>query len=234
MATELKTIPRSPLLVATAAAHHNLTSGALFLLDLAKGEDGLEPVIRLTPEVPFPEGEGWKLGGTYCSPMPVNDTLFFCAYSDEPLSFPLGHPRWPHKGCGATWPTQAAYGIWLIDTLGGRELIYKDPEISTFNPIPVVKRKRPPVLASVLPPAENAPTSGVCYVENIYETRTDLPKGSVKALRINKIINLPVCRRRTLNASADLDLYKESLGTVPVEDDGSAAFRIPSGEPIQL
>ena len=234
VATELKTIPRSSLLVATAAAHHNITSGALFLLDLSKGEDGLAPVIRLTPEVPFPEGEGWKLGGTYCSPMPVNDTLFFCAYSEEPLSFPLGHPRWPHKGSGATWPTQAAYGIWLVDTLGGRELIYKDPEISTFNPIPVVRRKRPPVLASVLPPAESAPTSGVCYVENVYETRTDLPKGSVKALRVNKIINLPVCMRRTLNASADLDLYKESLGTVPVEDDGSAAFRIPSGEPIQL
>ena len=234
VATELKTIPHSPLFVATAAAHHNLTSGSLFILDLAKGEDGLAPVTRLTPEVPFPEGEGWKLGGTYCSPMPVNDTLFFCAYSDEPLSFPYGHPRCPRKGCGAAWPTQAAYGIWLIDTLGGRELIYKDPEISTFNPIPVAKRKRPPVLASVLPPAETAPTSGVCYVENVYDTRTDLPKGSVKAVRINRLINLPICRRRTLNAGADLDLYKESLGLVPVEDDGSAAFRIPSGEPIQL
>ena len=232
--TELKTIPGSPLLVATAAAHHNITSGSLFLLDLAKGEDGLEPVIRLTPEVPFPESEGWKLGGTYCSPMPVNDTLFFCAYSAEPLSFPSGHPRHHANSCGACWPTQAAYGIWLVDTLGGRELIYKDPAISTFNPIPLVKRKRPPVLASVLPPAETAPTSGVCYVENVYDTRTDLPRGSVKALRINKLINLPICRRRTTNAGRDLDLYKESLGTVPVEDDGSAAFRIPFGEPIQL
>ena len=121
-----------------------------------------------------------------------------------------------------------------MDTLGGRELIYKDPAISTFNPIPVVKRKRPPVLASVLPPAATAPTSGVCYAENVYDTRTDLPRGSVKALRINKIINLPICRRRTTNAGRDLDLYKEALGTVPVEDDGSAAFRIPFGEPIQL
>ncbi len=234
VATELKTVPGSSLLAATAAAHHNITAGSLFLLDLAKGEDGLAPVIRITPEVPFPEGENWQLGGTYCSPMPVNDTLFFCAYSDEPSSFPPGHPRRHAKCCGATWPTQAAYGIWLVDTLGGRELIYKDPTISTFNPIPLIKRKRPPVLASVLPPQDSAPTSGVCYVENVYDTRTDLPRGSVKALRINRLINLPICRRRTLNAGSDLDLYKESLGTVPVEDDGSAAFRIPSGVAIQL
>ena len=234
VATELKTIPGSPLLVATAAAHHSLTAGSLFLLDLAKGEDGLAPVIRLTPDAPFPEGEGWKLGGTYCSPMPVNDTLFFCAYSEEPLAFPFGHPRRHSAFNGSHWPTQAAYGIWLVDSLGGRELIYKDPEISTFNPIPVVKRRRPPVIASVLPPQDTAPTSGVCYVENVYDTRTDLPKGSVKALRVNRIINQPICRRRTLSAPYDMEIYKEALGTVPVESDGSAAFRIPAGVPIQL
>ena len=232
--TELKTIPGSSLLVATASAHHNLTSGSLFLLDPMKGEDGLDPIIRLTPEAPFPESEDWKLGGTFCSPMAVNDTLFFCAYSDEPLSFPPGHPRHQPKSCGATWPTQGAYGIYLVDRLGGRELIFKDPAISTFNPIPLVKRHRPPALASVLPTAETAPTSGVCYVENVYDTRTDLPKGSVKALRINRLINLPICRRRTLNAGRDLDLYKESLGTVPVNPDGSVAFRMPAEEPIQL
>ena len=233
--TELKTIPGSKLLVGTAAAHHNLTSGSLFLLDVAKGDDGLAPITRLTPECPFPESEGWKLGGTFSGPMPVNDTLFFCAYSDDPLSFPRAHPRATTTGgCGAAWPRQAAYGIYLVDTLGGRELIFQDGESSTFNPIPVVRRKMPPRLASVLPPRDLAPTSGVCYVENVYETRTDLPKGSVKALRVNKILNLPICRRRTSNPGRDLDLYKETLGTVPVSAAGAAAFRIPAGEPIQL
>ena len=232
--TEVKSIPGSPLLVATASAHHNFTSGSLFLLDVRKGEDGLDPITRLTPECPFPEGEGWRLGGTFCSPMPVNDTLFFCSYSDEPLSFPKGHPRKHLGSCGASWPTQAAYGIWLVDTLGGRELIYKDPEISTFNPIPLIKRTKPPVLASVLPPAATAPTIGVCYVETVYDSRVKLPPGSVKALRLNRLVNLPICRRRTPKPGPDLDLYKESLGTVPVEADGSCAFRIPSGVPIQL
>lgn len=232
--TEIKAIPGTPVCVATASAHHNITGGSLFLLDVRKGEDGLEPVTRLTPECPFPEGEGWQLGGMFNGPMPVNDTLFFCAYSDEPLSFPKGHPRKHPGSCGASWPTQAAFGIYLVDTLGGRELIYKDPEISTFNPIPMVKRPKPPVLASVLPPAETAPASGLCYVENVYDTRVALPTNSVKSLRINRIINLPICRRKTTKPGPDLDLYKESLGTVPVETDGSCAFRIPSGVPIQL
>ena len=232
--TEIKPLVGTPVCVATASAHHSLTQGSLFLLDARKGEDGDAPVTRITPECPFPESEGWNLPVTYCNPQPVNDTLFFCARSDEPMSFPKGHPRRHGGSCGASWPKPAAFGIWLVDTLGGRELIYKDPEISTFNPIPLVKRRKPPVLASVLPPADKAPASGVCYVENVYESRRDLPKGSVSALRVNRLINLPICCRRTTKLGPDLDLYKESLGTVPVEADGSAAFRIPSGVPIQL
>ena len=232
--TEIKPLPGSPICVATAAAHHALTSGSLFLLDPRKGEDGDAPVTRLTPEAPFPESEGWQLPMTYCNPHPVNDTLFFCARSDEPMAVPKGHPRRHRGSCGASWPTPAAYGIWLVDTLGGRELIYKDPAISTFNPIPVVTRPKPPVLASQLPPEKSAPPYGYCYVQNVYESRRDLPKGSVKALRVNRLINMPACRRETFHQGRDLELYKEYLGEVPVAEDGSAAFRIPAGEPIQL
>ena len=234
VATEAQAIPNSHLIVATAAAHHGITAGSLFILDPLKGEDGLEPLKRLTPECPFPEGEGWNLPGSFSSPYPVNDTLFFCSYSDELYSIPRGHPRRSRASCGTIWPTQAAYGLWLVDSLGGRELIYKDPSVSSFNPIPVVKRPKKPALASILPPQDTAPSNGVCYVENVYDSRVEIPAGSIKALRINRLIGLDICRRRTTALGPDLDLYKESLGTVPVEKDGSCAFRIPSGVPIQL
>ncbi|MDO5319481.1 MAG: hypothetical protein Q4G65_12705 [bacterium] len=232
--TEAKAIPGTSRIVATATAHHSITQGSLFLLDVSKGEDGDAPITRLTPESPFPESESWDLGTTFCSPMPVNDTLFFCARSMEPMSFPKGHMRRHTGSCGASWPSHAAFGIWLVDTLGGRELIYKDAECSTFNPIPMVKRTKPPVLASILPPAETAPTTGVCYVENVYESRLDIPKGSITALRVNKLHNMPACRRETMHQGRDLELYKESLGIVPVDEKGACAFRIPVGEPIQL
>ena len=155
--TEIKPIAGTPVCVATASAHHSFTQGSLFLLDPRLGEDGDAPIRRITPECPFPESEGWNLPMTYCNPQPVNDTLFFCARSDEPMSFPKGHPRRHGGSCGASWPTPAAFGIWLVDTMGGRELIYKDPEISTFNPIPLVKRQKPPALASQLPPRHAPP-----------------------------------------------------------------------------
>ena len=232
--TETKAIPGSRLLLCTASAHHNITSGSLFLLDPSVGEDGLKPVTRVTPEVPFPESEGWNTPGAYCSPFPVNDTLFLCSYSDETLGYPDYHPRHRREEYMAAWPSPAAFGIWLVDTLGGRELIYQDPEISTFNPIPLVKRPMPPALVSTLPPPDKAPDTGLCYVENVYDCRSELPKDSIKCLRINKLDVMGACRRETLNQHDDLDLHKELLGTVPVAADGSAQFRIPAGVPIQL
>jgi len=232
--TEVKPVPGTSLLVGTAGAHHMVTGGSLFLFDARKGEDGEDPLVRLTPEIPFPESDGWKLPGFYAAPMPVNDTLFFASYVDDPMWYPEGHPSHV-RSYMASWQTNpAGSGIWLVDTLGGRELIYQDPAWGTYNPIPLVKRVKPPVLTSTLPPAETAPATGLCYVENCYDSRQTLPKGSIAALRISRFHNLPCCRRDTLNQSLDLELHKESLGTVPVDAAGAAAFRIPSGVPIQL
>jgi len=228
--TEAKPIPGSTLLVATAGAHHMITGGSLLLFDSRGGEDGQQPITRLTPEIPFPETEGWKFPGFYAAPMPVNDTLFFASYTEEPGWYPNGHPQLTNV---PVWPKRGSTSIWLIDKLGGRELIYRDPVHSTFNPIPVVKRKRPPVLTTA--PADSGEgNTGVCYVENCYDSRVNLPKGSIVALRINRFHNLPCCRRDTPNQGLDLSLHKETLGTVPVNSDGSCAFRIPAGMPIQL
>ena len=239
--TEAAAIPGSQLILATASAHHNYTCGSLVLIDPRVGEDGQEPVTRITPEIPFPEsckdkrsGRGaWDVPGVFANPTPVNDTLFFASYSDEPLDFPKNHPR-ARPNYGGAWPSQAAYGVWLVDRLGGRELIYKEDEWSTFNPIPLAKRPRPPVLRSVLPPQDSAPTTGVCYVENVYDSRAGIPRGTVKSLRLNRLIDFYACRRPTFVQNLDLALYKECLGEVPVDENGSAMFNIPAGVPIQL
>ena len=46
------------------------------------------------------------------------------------------------------WPDPRSFGVWLVDTLGGRELIYQDTGWSTFSPIPLVKRSRTPANAT--------------------------------------------------------------------------------------
>ena len=230
--TEAQPIPGSHVVAATAGAHHYFTAGSLLLIDTRKGEDGAAPLTRLTPEVPWPESEGWKLPGCYAAPLPVNDTLFFASFSGESLDKPKSeNTSWNAYGA---WPSNKAFGIWLVDTLGGRELIYQDPEIGTFTPIPVRQRPRPPVIPSVLPPADRAPDTGVCYVENVYDCREPLPKGAVKYLRVNELFNQPAAKKDTRSAGPDLEIYKRPLGVVPVAEDGSAAFRIPACKPIQL
>jgi hypothetical protein len=74
----------------------------------------------------------------------------------------------------------------------------------------------------------------VCYVENVYDCREPLEKGSIKYLRVNELINQPAAKKPNRNAGRDVDVYKRPLGVVPVAADGSAAFRIPAGRPIQL
>ena len=237
--TEPKAIPGSSKIVATASAHHMFNAGSLVIIDTSKGEDGEAPLTRLTPDTDFPEacnGNGpdkFKVTGLYKDAMPVNDTIFFASYSPDTLWFPDGHPRRHSHSWTGAWPHPRSFGIWIVDTLGGRELIYQDWEWGTFNPIPLVKRPKPPALASVLP-STNAPATGLCYVENVYDSRVEIPKGCVKAIRINRIYNQGAAKHYSWNQGGDLELYKEALGTVPVAPDGSASFRIPAEVPVQL
>ena len=39
------------------------------------------------------------------------------------------------------------YGLYLVDVFGNKELIYRDPAISCFMPMPLRARPTPPVLA---------------------------------------------------------------------------------------
>ena len=222
---EVQPIPGSHVVVATATAHHYFTAGSLITIDTRKGDDGPEPVKRVTPEIPWPESEGWDLPGCYAGPYPINETMFLASFSAETLS---GGAEY------GAWPSRKAFGIWLVDSLGGRELIYQDPEHNTFTPIPIKKRAKPPVIPSVLPPEEKAPDYGICYVDNVYESHVPLEKGCIKEIRINRLFNQPTAKKSNRHAALDLEIYKRPLGTVPVEEDGSASFKIPSGVPIQL
>ncbi|MBM4080548.1 MAG: hypothetical protein FJ278_12675, partial [Planctomycetes bacterium] len=68
---EARSIPDSHKLIFTASAHHAITGGSLCLLDTRRGFDGLEPLTRLTPEVCFPESEGWP-SSFYAHPYPLS------------------------------------------------------------------------------------------------------------------------------------------------------------------
>ena len=222
---EPRIIPGSHKIMTTAVAHHAYTAGSIIVVDPHRGEDGQTPITRLTPEVAFPETEEWPVGA-YANPYPLSEALVLVAYTPDKLTKEEGKPP------GEPKPVQraGAYGIYLVDALGGRELIYRDPNMSCFAPIPIAPRSTPPVLPSSVE-SKRAETTGTFYVENVYRSTESIPRGSIKSLRLVQLfgqtIETPPNRGKVM-----FDMPKRILGTVPVGDDGSVAFHAPAGKPL--
>ena len=220
LTSEAKAIPGSHKIVCTAAGHHAYTAGSIIVVDPLKGDDGADPITRVTPEIRFPETEGWPKNGSFATPYPLSEDLFLAAFSPNPLK---------HQG---HLPQHTGYAIYLVDTFGGRELIHRDPDQSCFAPIPVVPRPKPPVLPSSVA-SKRSQKTGTFYVQNVYESTQPIPRGSIKRLRINEIIGQPTVSVPSRSAAHN-EIVKRIVGTVPVNPDGSAAFRAPAGAPLQL
>jgi hypothetical protein len=213
-------IPGSHKIVATTAGHHTIHAGSLILIDRQVAEDGLDAITRLTPEATFPESEIHS-PVSFGSPYPLSEDLFLAAYSPD-----------PYPGSMAQVPQHNAYGIYLIDTLGGRELIYRDPEISCFAPIPVRPRPRPPAPSSPVARKETE-TKGVFFLQDVCRSTQDIPRGTIRRLRVNELIPQPT-QRVPYSSAVRFEVLKRVLGTVPVDETGSVAFEAPAGVPLQF
>ncbi len=222
---EAKPIPGSQRLIFTASGHHSQTMGSLVLLDPAAGPEGNGPMTRITPEVPFPEIEGWPLT-YYVNPWPLSERHHLVAWGIEgaQIQGPGGWDRWH-----AVQRPPNGMALYLYDAeTRSRELIWCDPEIACGDPIPVRTRPRPPIIASTLP--DESPKEGRFLLADVTRGLTRAQAGEVKSLRI---VAVPAKTHPTMNfpslgITAD-DPGKCVLGTVPVETDGSAYFRAPSG-----
>ena len=238
---EAQPVPGSRLVMATAAAHHAMTAGAIVLVDPAKGSDGPAPLTRLTPQTPFPESEfpvlhRWHFpaadakpantpenlrwpGHCYRSPWPLSEKYFIAAYSFDPL---VGEPA-----CNA--PNM--FGLYLVDCFGNKELLHRDPAISSLWPVPLRSRPSPPVLPTLC--EESGKPEGTFVLQDVYASSPAVPRGSVKRLRITQV--LPKTTQGRDNPPVGMaggSPGKQVLGTVPVEADGSAHFTAPAGIPL--
>jgi len=220
---EARAIPNSPKLIFTASAHHSITGGSLVLLDRARGLEDLEPLVRLTPEVPFPETEAWA-GTYYANPWPLSEDHYLVAWSDRRLP--------PHCRVDDTNQNPLnATGLYLYDAFGNLNLVYRDPAISSSCPIPVRPRLKPPVLPDGV--AWDGPQEGCFMIQDVYQGLPGIPRGSVKRVRVTAVPPKvqPHMNNPNLGVSAE-DPGKFMVGTAPIEEDGSAYFRVPSGIPV--
>ena len=218
---QARPIPGSHQLIFTATAHHSITGGSLALLDRTRGTEFEQPLTRLTPEVCFPETEGWPKS-YYVDPWPLSDQYFLTAWSDRPLP--------PHTLMKAEDPRNPpnATGIYLYDAFGNLTLLHRDPAISSVWPVPVAARPVPRRIPDAVDWTGNQ--AGAFLVQDVYEGLDGVPRGTIHRLRIVGVPPKvqPQMNTPSLGVSAE-DPGKFVLGTVPVQADGSALFRVPSG-----
>lgn len=239
MELDSRAVPGSHKFIATAAPHHGQAYGSLVLIDpQVPDDDAMGPVKRLTPDVGFPETQkGQEAFGTA---WPLNEDYFLCAYDPETA---MGQGR-----------TRGNYGIYLVDAFGNKELLYRDPRISSQSPIPVRPVARPRTETELIQrgPETNPtlrpsllgrvdPAEGTVAVLNVYDSLKPWPEGTkITHLRVLQVLPMTVpsgapphnTGLRAASASDSVVPVRYVLGTAPVESDGSAHFIVPANKEI--
>jgi hypothetical protein len=178
------------------------------------------PLVESWRQEIAPEEEKRWPGHCYKSPWPLSEKFFIVSYSFDQL---VGEP-------GPNIPNM--FGLYFADAFGNKELVYRDPAISSLWARPLARRAMPPELATARGNLGEA--NGTFFLRNVTESWPSLPGNMpITHLRI-----IQVLLKTTPNAdsprvgAAFAAPGKQVLGTVPVEADGSALFEVPARTPV--
>ncbi len=206
-------IPGTSKVVCVEAHHHNDGSGNILIVDLKYGRDnkaGHEVLVRGSGDCPYP------LGGP--STQPRAGKYFLVSYD-------------PSGAGPSDRRTAREVGIYLADVYGGLELVHRDKSMSAMFPMLLRPRRKPAAIPEVSPKAGQ--TGGVFVMENVDRGLPESMHGKARYLRI---VEAHERRIRTIpcNLWSGIGGFetKTVLGTVPIEADGSASFRVPAGKAV--
>lgn len=226
---DVRSIPgsRTSRLVAIAAGHHTLAAGPVVIVTPSVAMNEPQAIRIVTPDVRPPEGgmsgapvdEGGvaDAGGFYMGPWPLSPERFLVSYS---YSSRHNEP--------------AGYGLYLIDVRGNKELIYRDPGISSFTPIPLRPRPRPPAVPDLTDRGADCATLSLADAAHGV---AGIAPGEPRYLRVAHGIAWPYDLQQGGHRYAEKATPNnwnpvEILGTVPLEADGSAHFQVPADVPV--
>jgi len=252
MEVYVRPIPNSQKYVSLAAPHHSGSYGTLIVIDPAvEDDDAMAPVKRLTPEDGFPESVITNPDEYEKNEL---DKTFRPAYWEG------GYHEPHRKMYSAAWALSENYylttknkKLYLIDAFGNWELLYEIPGMYCFGPVPLKQREKPPVIAPMSKPlqlvsnpqytkvgdehpidtdCEGFNQDGEMLLLDVYNSLYPFPENAkVKELRIIQVLvkNTPAHQDPAIGYGAETPA-RAVLGTVPVEEDGSAYFNLPPGK----
>lgn len=207
--------------VGIVTGHHGVSrSGRLFIFDPLKGRKEEKGVVQ---EIPYrgkktiPEIKDYLVDGVwpqFTRPFPLDDKYFLVS---------------------AKLYKNGLWGIYLVDVFDNVTLIAEYENEGLITPIPVKKRPTPPAIPDKIKPGDKEAT---VFIQDLYEGEglRNVPRGTVKKLRIFTY------EYAYLDSPSDFDAQgiqsgwdiKRELGTVDVEEDGSAIFKVPANTPISI
>jgi len=215
-------IPNDPTkFVAIIGGHHDVPRmGELILFDTAKGRREADGVVQRIPgrgkkvEPIILDGLAGASWPKFLHPYPLSDEYFLVSAKPAPES------KW---------------GIYLVDVFDNMTLIKEIEGYALFEPVPLRKMPRPPVVPNRV---DADRTDAVVYMADVYRGGglDGIPRGTVTKLRLftyHFAYHGMGGQVNRIGLDGPWDI-KRIMGTVPVEADGSALFRIPANTPISI
>ena len=213
-------IPGTNRLICILSGYHGPhRMGQLVIIDPRKGckeETGIIQRITGRGEPIKPEVRDDLVGGDwpmFLHPYPLNDKYFLVSC-------------WMNA--------KSSWGIYLADVFDNLLQVHSEDGYALLEPIPVRSRKLPPVIPDQVDLTKQDAT---VFISDVYKGPglKEVPRGIVGGLRI---VSYNFGYRGL--AGSDKIGYggpweaMHIIGTVPVEQDGSAYFKVPANTPISL
>lgn len=214
-------IPNHPTqLVAIVTGHHGVPRmGELVIFDPGRARFEADGAVQRIPGRGKPVepviadqlvDNSWP---RFLHPYPLNDKYFLVSCKPTP---------------------DALWGLYLVDVFDNMLLLAETPGYALFEPLPLRKTERPPCVADKVKLDQR---DGTVYLTNIYAGKglAGVPHGSVKSLRVHAVHYTYPQMGGHINIGVEgpWDVH-QILGTVPVEEDGSAMFKIPANTPVAV
>ncbi len=219
---DMQVIPgHSSAFVGIISGHHGIArSGRLILFDPKKSRKGAAGMLQ---EIPYQGREIEEVvkdrlvdnvWPQFIKPTAVTDKYFLVAAKLSPESL---------------------WGIYLVDIYDNVTCIYEAEGEGVISPAMVRKVATPP---SIPDKVNLASKEATVFIQDIYEGEglQGVPRGTIKELRVLSYEYAYIHTKSDHNwhgIQSGWDI-KRLLGTVPVEKDGSAIFKVPANTPIAL
>ncbi|MFP4223391.1 MAG: hypothetical protein ACLFVN_04880 [Phycisphaeraceae bacterium] len=241
---DVQQAPGSDACIATIQGHHDAHYGPIVRFNPSLGVNNTDSLRMITLGTsswersqqadfvfnqPVEQGGVHNRGGYYITPQPLSEKAFLTSHDFA--------------------DTKVEFNLYYVDVWGNKELVHRDPRMSVFEAEALRQRETPPVLVDTVDPQAKYATA---FLANVYRDLPGVEEGEVKYLRMSQALPLPAPvdyrdpgydfnHLHYLPGDSTAQHFghwvwspRRTIGTVKVEQDGSAYFKVPAGTPVYL